>query len=274
MGRAFDGHHGFRPVDRCLAHQADLACFFRREAALDDLGSHRFGSRGVDTAEVLATRHRQREDGFELLDQEVVVELRHRLALQRFGVRRQQLAEELLLRCLRPADQLHAFVEVPHERRQLHEELLAERRRALGLHAHHEIGTDPAVAPAAVGIGAVAPAGQHQGLAPDLRQEVVQVGRHVERAEGRAQLQHVALLDAELGFLGLEGADGASLLDLAFGLVGDEVLEVGNLRRVELDLVEIAFDDLVDQLAHPGQELRAGAVFELVEGAGQGAECG
>ena len=31
-------------------------------------------------------------------------------------------------------------------------------------------------------------------------------------------------------------------------LLGDEALELGDLRRVELDLVEVAFDDLVDEL--------------------------
>ena len=41
------------------------------------------------------------------------------------------------------------------------------------------------------------------------------------------------------------------------------------LGRVELDLVEVAFDDLLDQLAHALQELGAGAFVEVVEGAGE-----
>ena len=61
----------------------------------------------------------------------------------------------------------------------------------------------------------------------------------------------------------------ARLLDRALGLLGDEALEVGDLRRVQLDLVEVAFDDLVDELANAGQEFRAGADVEVVEGVGE-----
>ena len=43
-------------------------------------------------------------------------------------MRRQQLAEEFLLRNLWPADELHALVQVFHQRWQLHQELLAEGR--------------------------------------------------------------------------------------------------------------------------------------------------
>jgi hypothetical protein len=46
------------------------------------------------------------------------------------------------------------------------------------------------------------------------------------------------------------------------------VLEVGDLRRVQLDLVEVAFDDLVDELANAGQEFRAGADVKVVERVG------
>jgi hypothetical protein len=87
---------------------------------------------GSARANVSAGRHRHREHRLELLDEQVVVELAQRLALERFRVGGQQLAEELLLRLLRPADQLHALVEVAHQRRQLHQELLAELGEPFG----------------------------------------------------------------------------------------------------------------------------------------------
>ena len=185
----------------------------------------------VATAERLADRHRDREHRVELLDQHVVVELRERLALERFGVGRQQLAEEFLLRRLGPADQLHALVEVLHQRRQLHQELLAEHRRALGLHAHHEIGADPAIALGTVRLRPVAPRRQHQGLAPHMGQELLQILRQVHRRQRTLQLQHVALLHAQLRLLGLDRRHRTRLLELAFRLPGDEGLELPRPSR-------------------------------------------
>ena len=135
-----------RPVDRGLLDEADLLRLFGREALLDHLvGTSGTGSLRRDRLSLCGTGIAKIASS--CLTSRLWSSSRQRLALERLGVRRQQLAEELLLRRLGPADQLHALVEVLHQRRQLHQELLAERRRALGLHAHHQVGADPPVAP-------------------------------------------------------------------------------------------------------------------------------
>jgi hypothetical protein len=58
----------------------------------------------------------------------VVVELAARRPLQRAGVLRNQLAEELVLRRLRPVDELHSLGQLGHQRRQAGDEALADRR--------------------------------------------------------------------------------------------------------------------------------------------------
>ena len=239
----------FRPVDR--ASSTRPTCLASSGVKRRSMTSAATSGTGSARAKLSPTGTGMAKIGLELLDQQVVVELAHRLALERLGVRRQQLAEELLLRRLRPADQLHALVQVLHQRRQLHQELLAERRRALGLHAHHQVGADAPVALGAVGVGAVAARGEHQRLAPDLGQELAAgkpAGRH--RRERRLQLQHVALLHAQLRSPWPRASPAAPVFSTSrFGLLGDEVLELGDLGGVELDLVEVALDDLVDQLA-------------------------
>ena len=126
-----------RPVDRAFLDQADLPGFLGREAALDHLAvdlRHRVGHR-----QRFHAGDRRVEHALDLLGQHVVVEFGQRRRLQRLGVRGQQLGEEGFLRRIGPADQLHAFVEVLHQLRQLHQELLAQQRGALGLHAHHQV---------------------------------------------------------------------------------------------------------------------------------------
>ena len=111
------------------------------------------------------------------------------------------LPEELRLRRLRPADQLHAFVQVLHQRRQPHQELLAQRRRAFRLHAHHEVAAD---APEALGTvrrrrrraGPPAPAPGSRPAAGSCAGTAA-----ASAARARLQLQHVALLHAQLDLL-------------------------------------------------------------------------
>jgi hypothetical protein len=198
------------------------------------------------------------EDSLELLGHQVEVELGERRALQRFAHAPAAACRAARAARLGPTDQLHAFVQVLHQRWQLHQELLAQHRRALRLDAHHEIAADAAETLCALGVGTVVSGRQHQGLAPDLRQEVGEVRRQVERRQCVLQLQHVALLDAQLRLLRCQRADSAGLLGGDMRLLGDEAFELGQLRRVEVDLVEVAVDDLLDEGRDLGQELPAG----------------
>src|SRR5207248_2633154 len=82
-------------------------------------------------------------------------------------------------------DQLHALVEVIHQRGQLHLEALAHHRRALRLDAHHQVAAYAAEAPGDVGVDAVAAHREYQSLAPHLRDEVAQVVGHRDGAQCR-----------------------------------------------------------------------------------------
>jgi hypothetical protein len=126
------------PVDRAFLDEAEPLGFLGRELRLD---LRRAGQRlRLVRQQRVAARQRGVEGGLELLGEQVAIEVAQGLAVERFGVRRQQLGEEFLLCRLRPADQRHAFVQGFHQARQLHQKRLAKRRRAFRLHAHHEIG--------------------------------------------------------------------------------------------------------------------------------------
>ena len=89
------------PVDRALRDQADLLRFLgEKRLSRTVVGQHRQARR--------REQRRRRPSApappsaaSTLLDQQVVGQLGQRLALQRLGMRRQQLGEELLLRALR-----------------------------------------------------------------------------------------------------------------------------------------------------------------------------
>ena len=182
---------------------------------------------------------------------------------------RQQLVEERLARHLGPTHEMHALVEVLHQHRQLHQELLAQDRRALRLHAHHQIAGCTLVTPGTVGIGSLAAHRHHDGLRPYLRQEVAQIGLHWQRLKGRLQLQHVTLLQAQLRLLAFQRRGGAVLVSLGVGLLGDEAFEHIEFLGVQLDLIEIAFDDVLHHVADALQHLLARSILEIVEGTGQ-----
>ena len=118
-------------------------------------------------------------------------------------------------------------------------------------------------------VGAFGPGGLHQRLAPHLTQEGAQEVRHRHRRQGALQLDQVALLGAQIGLLGLQHGDRALVLNDRLGLLRDERFQLGELRRIQIDLVEIAIDDLLDQGAHLLDEFLAWPVVEVVEGAGQ-----
>ncbi len=81
-----------------------------------------------------------------------------------------------------------------------------------------------------------------------------------------AQLRGVALLQAQLVFLERQHLVGIALaLHLAPVLVDDEQLERLELLFVQLDLVEVALDDLLHQVLHQLQEGLAVFVVEVVE---------
>ena len=112
----------------------------------------------------------------------------------------QQLAKEGLARGLGPLDQVQALVERAHQDGQLGQEGLARLAARLGLHAHHQLAAQQAQTQGAFGLLLVA-RGQHDGLAPDLRQEFAQEVVHGHRCQLLLQLLHVALLQAQVGFL-------------------------------------------------------------------------
>ena len=112
----------------------------------------------------------------------------------------------------------------------------------------------------------------HQRLAPHLRDEDAQVVGHVHRGERRLQLHHVALLHPQLRLLRLQHFGRGVGLRVVFGLVGDEGFERTQLGRIELELIEIALDDFLHQLAHAVEQLLAGPVVEIVERARERAE--
>jgi len=182
----------------------------------------------------------------------------------------QQFAEEFLLRRLRPADQGQAFVKRLHQPRQLHQKRLAQGRRPLRLDAHHEVAGRTAQAQRTLGIGPVTAHREGKRLAPHLSQEVAQVVLHRERRKCGLQLLHVALLYPQLRLLAVDERGGRPVgLDVAFGLLLDECFQQRELGGVDLDLVEVAFDDLLHQFTHARQELAPWAVLEVVECAGE-----
>ena len=83
------------------------------------------------------------------------------------------------------------------------------------------------------------------------------------------QLNQITLLRPEVRFLVFKDAHRAGFLDTGFGLLGDERLEFCQLGRIQVDLVEVAIDDLLDQVAHPRDEDFAGPIVEVIEGACQ-----
>ena len=184
-------------------------------------------------------------------------------------MRGQQLAEELLLRRVRPADQCQARVQVLHQPGQLHQEALAHRQRALGLHAHHQFDAHLAKPPGLCRVDPLAPRRQHQRLTPDLRQEVAHVGVHGHRCQRLLQLKQVALLNAQFRLLAFEQTGRAIALGLAVALACNEGFERSEFGGVEVDLVEVALDDFLHQFAHTFEKLFAGAVVEIVESTGQ-----
>ena len=96
--------------------QADALRLLGREARLDDLVAQH---RQVGPAPAAARRRwasASPKAPSDLPSQQVVVQRAQGLALQRLGMRRQQLAEEGLARRLGPADQVHALVQVLHQR--------------------------------------------------------------------------------------------------------------------------------------------------------------
>ena len=70
-----------------------------------------------------------------------------------------------------------------------------------------------------------------------------------ERLERGAQPLAEALLDAPLELLAAQRRRRRALADLGVGLLGDEALELEQLGVVEVELVEVAVDDLLDQPA-------------------------
>ena len=118
--------------------------------------------------------------------------------------------------------------------------------------------------------GAVQPRRAHQRLAPHLAEEVAHEIGHRQRLEQRLQLLRVALLQAQVGFLLGQHRGGVALcFQLAACLLDDEGLEHRELLLVGLDLVEVAFDDLLHQLAHQGDEALALLGVEVLEAAAQ-----
>ena len=83
------------------------------------------------------------------------------------------------------------------------------------------------------------------------------------------QLNQIALLSAQIGFLALQHRHRTLALHDGFGLLGDERFQLGKFRRIQLDLVEVAVDNLHHQIAHPLDKFLARPVVEVVEGAGQ-----
>ncbi len=180
----------------------------------------------------------------------------------------QQGAEEVLARRVGPADQVQPFVERAHQVGQLAQEVGARGGAALGLHAHDQAAAELAQPQRAFGCAFARR--QHDGLAPDLREEAAQEVGHRHLGQLLLQLQRVALLQAQVGLAALDHRRSvAGRPQRALGLFGDEGFEVVQLGRVDVHAVEIAVGDVLHQVAHMDQEGAAGVFAEVVEGAGQ-----
>jgi hypothetical protein len=181
-------------------------------------------------------------------------------------MRGQQLGEEVLLGSVGPVDHRQAFAQVLHQPRQAFQELGAVVRRGLRLQAHHQVAAGGLHALELLGLGAVADRRLHQHLAPDLRQEISREVIHLHLGKLLAQRQHVALLQAQRGFFAREHR-GRLRLRRAFleGRLCDQGLQFAELGVVQGHLVEVAFDDVLHEIAHPRKKVRAGSVFETFE---------
>jgi hypothetical protein len=107
------------------------------------------------------------------------------------------------------------------------------------------------------------------GLRPRAGQEIAQEGRQRQRLERGAQALAEALLDAPLELLAAQGGGRSAGTDFRVRLVGDEALELEQLGIVEIELVEVAVDDLVDEPVRAGEQLRGGTALVAVERAGE-----
>jgi len=181
-------------------------------------------------------------------------------------VRRQQLAEEILARDLWPLDRVHAGVQRLHQRRQRDQESLALRRRTLRLHAHQQVAPGQTQTRHRRTVVPFVERNLHHRLTPHRRDEVAQEVRRRHILQPVAQLRGIALLQAQLVLLVRQHLVGLALaLHVLPVLVDDELLERFELLLIELDLVEVAFDDLLHQLLDQLEERLAVLAVEIVE---------
>ena len=224
--------------------------------------------RGSDRWQVCQVGHRRGQRGVDAPGQQVVFQRRHRLAAQRFGMRRQQLGEERAAFFVGPADLVHALVQVLHQLRQLLQEDLALRRQALGLHAHHQFAAGRAHALGRRAVHAMGLLGAGDHAAPGLAQKLAQVVGHRQAGQCAVQFLCKALLLGNLHFLARQ-----QFLGLAVGmhlrLFGDKAFQGAQRLGIDVNLIQIAIDDLLDQLLHPLQQRLAFGTVEVVTGAGQ-----
>ena len=190
----------------------------------------------------------------ELLDHQVVVELGQRLALQRLGVRRQQLAEELAsapppasrsAACLRSGPSSAAAAASGTSCGTSASPSAARSSRGRGRR-----GGSASRGPIRRRRGAPRARAPGSRPAPGSR-----AGTPAAPAapSARLQLLHVALLDAQLRLLASRASPTAPVCSTAPSVCSAmKSLELGELGGVELDLVEVALDDLLHQLARRG----------------------
>jgi hypothetical protein len=164
-------------------------------------------------------------------------------------------------RGLGPADGVHALVQILHQLGQIGQEGLALRRRGLGLHAHEQLAAGVAQARTRSLVPPSRGGRLQQHLAPDrgLTKSRRKAGAATSCSSPSSCCAYSGAAAARLRAAAAARWRRLLGLDRGPGLLGDEGLERRASRvLVGLDLVEVALDDLLHQVAHLGQEgLRA-----------------
>ena len=270
-------NHSRRPVHRRFVDQPHAPRLLGAEVrAGHGVVQHR--QAGALCGQLGARRCGAHQGAVHLPRQQVDVQLARRQVLQRFGMCRHQLAEEVAALGLGPADQVHACCQFLHQAGQLGQEGLAGDGRCLGLHAHEQLAAGQAQALcqravcAACAVCAVCAAsaallaGLQQHPAPRAHQEIAHEFRSGQAFQVAFQALRIKLAQALFVFLLRQQFGGQALrVGVLARQVGHEGLQRAQLPLVGLDLVEITVHDLLDQVLHLGQEALAAGSVEVVE---------